>query len=46
MTKLWNACRFAEINHCVTVPGFDPGDVDGDAQPLDRARDLQGRRSR
>jgi valyl-tRNA synthetase len=23
-TKLWNACRFAEINHCVTVPGFDP----------------------
>ncbi len=19
-TKLWNACRFAEINHCVTVP--------------------------
>ncbi|MGE0037154.1 MAG: valine--tRNA ligase [Xanthobacteraceae bacterium] len=25
MTKLWNACRFAEINHCVTVAGFDPG---------------------
>src|SRR5262249_11118294 len=24
-TKLWNACRFAEINRCVTVPGFDPG---------------------
>ena len=24
-TKLWNACRFAEINQCVTVPGFDPG---------------------
>src|SRR5690348_2064934 len=23
-TKLWNACRFAEINHCATVPGFDP----------------------
>ncbi len=23
-TKLWNACRFAEINGCVTVPGFDP----------------------
>jgi valyl-tRNA synthetase len=23
-TKLWNACRFAEINQCVTVPGFDP----------------------
>src|SRR5262245_11950129 len=24
-TKLWNACRFAEINHCATVLGFDPG---------------------
>src|SRR5713226_9158389 len=23
-TKLWNACRFAEINGCVTVAGFDP----------------------
>jgi valyl-tRNA synthetase len=23
-TKLWNACRFAEMNNCVTVPGFDP----------------------
>ncbi|MBV8323343.1 MAG: valine--tRNA ligase, partial [Hyphomicrobiales bacterium] len=23
-TKLWNACRFAEINHCATVSGFDP----------------------
>ncbi|TMJ87073.1 MAG: valine--tRNA ligase, partial [Alphaproteobacteria bacterium] len=23
-TKLWNACRFAEMNRCVTVPGFDP----------------------
>jgi len=23
-TKLWNACRFAEINHCATVPSFDP----------------------
>jgi valyl-tRNA synthetase len=23
-TKLWNACRFAEMNHCVTVPGFAP----------------------
>jgi valyl-tRNA synthetase len=27
-TKLWNACRFAAINHCVTVQGFDPGSVD------------------
>src|SRR5262249_50944422 len=26
-TKLWNACRFAEINHCVTMPGFDPASV-------------------
>jgi valyl-tRNA synthetase len=24
VTKLWNACRFAEINGGVTVPGFDP----------------------
>jgi valyl-tRNA synthetase len=23
-TKLWNACRFAEINHCVSAPDFDP----------------------
>jgi valyl-tRNA synthetase len=23
-TKLWNACRFAEMNRCVTVPGFEP----------------------
>jgi valyl-tRNA synthetase len=23
-TKLWNACRFAEMNGCVTVTGFDP----------------------
>jgi len=23
-TKLWNACRFAEMNHCAIVPGFDP----------------------
>ena len=26
-TKLWNACRFAEMNGCVTVPGFDPKGV-------------------
>jgi valyl-tRNA synthetase len=26
-TKLWNACRFAEMNDCVTVPGFDLGSV-------------------
>ncbi|EJW12217.1 Valyl-tRNA synthetase [Rhodovulum sp. PH10] len=23
-TKLWNACRFAELNGCATVKGFDP----------------------
>jgi valyl-tRNA synthetase len=23
-TKLWNAARFAEINGCITVAGFDP----------------------
>src|SRR6202166_1927109 len=23
-TKLWNACRFAEMNGCVLSPGFDP----------------------
>ena len=27
-TKLWNACRFAEMNKCVTVPGFDPKSVE------------------
>jgi valyl-tRNA synthetase len=24
MTKLWNAARFAEMNQCQQVPGFDP----------------------
>jgi valyl-tRNA synthetase len=23
-TKLWNSARFAEMNQCITVPGFDP----------------------
>jgi valyl-tRNA synthetase len=23
-TKLWNACRFAEMNDCAVSPGFDP----------------------
>ena len=42
-TKLWNACRFAEMNHCVEVAAeFDPSVGDGDAQPLDRARDREG----
>ena len=26
-TKLWNAARFCEMNHCVAVPGFDPAAV-------------------
>jgi valyl-tRNA synthetase len=26
-TKLWNACRFAEMNEAETVLGFDPGSV-------------------
>jgi valyl-tRNA synthetase len=28
-TKLWNAARFAEMNGCVVVPGFDPASVQG-----------------
>src|SRR5581483_3562212 len=27
-TKLWNTSRFCEMNGCVTVPGFDPADVE------------------
>jgi valyl-tRNA synthetase len=27
-TKLWNACRFAEMNGCATLPGFEPHDVE------------------
>ena len=26
-TKLWNAARFAEVNECAAVPGFDPYSV-------------------
>ena len=26
-TKLWNACRFAEMNGCVLPPGFDPAEA-------------------
>src|SRR5271165_4458323 len=32
-TKLWNASRFAEINGCVRVAGFDPAAV---REPLNR----------
>ncbi len=28
-TKLWNACRFAEMNGCATLPGFDPDERPG-----------------
>ena len=28
-TKLWNAARFAEMNGCLSVPGFDPAGVKG-----------------
>ncbi|MEM7774126.1 MAG: valine--tRNA ligase [Pseudomonadota bacterium] len=27
-TKLWNAARFAEMNECVRVEGFDPANVE------------------
>jgi valyl-tRNA synthetase len=26
-TKLWNACRFAEMNGCMLPPGFDPAEA-------------------
>jgi valyl-tRNA synthetase len=26
-TKLWNACRFAEMNGCATLPGFEPAEA-------------------
>ena len=42
MTKLWNACRFAEINHCVTVPGFDPRTAKETLNRWIAHRDLQG----
>ncbi len=38
-TKLWNAARFAEINACVPVKGFDPAIGQADHQPLDRRRE-------
>ena len=43
-TKLWNACRFAELNDCVTVAGLRPASRQGDAQPLDRARAAKAQR--
>jgi Valyl-tRNA synthetase len=38
-TKLWNACRFAEMNACALPSGFRSGESEADAEPLDRARD-------
>jgi valyl-tRNA synthetase len=32
-TKLWNAARYAELNHCAPVEGFDPT---GCRQPINR----------
>ena len=32
-TKLWNASRFAQMNECVRVEGFDPASV---AQPINK----------
>ena len=32
-TKLWNAARFAEMNECVRVKGFDPASA---AEPINR----------
>ena len=36
-TKLWNACRFAEMNACAHAAGFRSDQGEGDAEPLDRA---------
>ena len=45
-TKLWNAARFAEINACVPVKGFDPACGQADHQPLDRRRERARARHR
>ncbi len=42
-TKLWNAARFAEMNGCATRRGLRSESGEGNAQPLDRARDRAGR---
>ena len=41
-TKLWNAARFAEMNGCAARRGLRSEVREGDAQPLDRARDREG----
>ena len=45
-TKLWNAARFAEINACAPVKGFDPAIGQADHQPLDRRRERARARRR
>ena len=42
-TKIWNASRFAEMNGCARVAGFDPGRGARAAQPLDPGRGGEGR---
>ena len=41
-TKLWNASRFAELNGCVRVAGFDPAVRARAPEPLDSRRGRQG----
>ena len=41
-TKLWNASRFAELNGCVRVAGFDPAAAREPLEPLDSRRSRQG----
>ena len=41
-TKLWNASRFAEMNGCVRVAGFEPGRGSRAPQPLDSRRSGKG----
>ena len=41
-TKLWNACRFAEMNECVLPEGFEPAKANGALELLDRAQDRGG----
>ena len=43
-TKLWNASRFAEMNGCARVAGFDPKRGARAAQSLDSRRGRQGGR--
>jgi valyl-tRNA synthetase len=43
-TKLWNASRFAQMNECVRVEGFDPSTGQAADQQVDPRRDGQDRR--